>query len=103
MSLIRRREFLPHLLGLTGATLTIRSPSVHAADKTAGKTNFNVRTFGARGDGSHLDTQALQKAIDTCAQSGGGTILFPAGTYLSGTLFLKSRVALHLDSGAVLL
>lgn len=103
MSLIRRREFLPHLLGLTSATLAIRSPAVRAAEQIPGGTPFNVREFGARGDGTHLDTQALQKAIDTCSQSGGGTVLFPAGTYLSGTLFLKSRVALHLDSGTVLL
>jgi len=64
---------------------------------------FNVREFGARGDGQMLDTIALQKAIDACAASGGGTVYFPAGRYLSGTLFLKSRVALHLESGSTLL
>jgi polygalacturonase len=64
---------------------------------------FNVREYGARGDGQALDTAALQKAIDACAASGGGRVYFPPGRYLSGTLFLKSRVAVHLENGATLL
>jgi polygalacturonase len=65
--------------------------------------NFNVRAFGAAGDGVHLETASLQAAIDACAASGGGTVRFPAGTYLSGTLVLKSKVTLWLESGAVVL
>lgn len=64
---------------------------------------IDVRTAGAAGDGVRLDTRALQNAIDACAGSGGGTVRLPAGRYLSGTLFLRSRVTLHLEPGAVLL
>jgi polygalacturonase len=63
---------------------------------------FNVREFGATGNGEVLDTQALQSAIDAAASS-GGRVYFPPGTYRSGTLFLKSHVSLYLEAGAVLL
>jgi polygalacturonase len=63
----------------------------------------NVRDFGAAGDGQTLDTLAIQKAIDSFAEKGGGTAYFPPGRYLSGTLFLKSGITLHLEAGAVLL
>lgn len=62
-----------------------------------------VRDFGAVGDGVRLDTAAIQRAIDACAAAGGGTLHFPAGRYLTGTLFLKSRVTLEIEAGAVLL
>ncbi|MBN2023573.1 MAG: glycoside hydrolase family 28 protein [Pirellulales bacterium] len=64
---------------------------------------YCVTDFGAVGDGATLNTAALQKAIDTCAAKGGGTVFFPPGTYLTGTLFLRDRVTWHLDAGAVLL
>jgi polygalacturonase len=53
-------------------------------------------------DGSRLQTKELQAAIDACAKGGGGTVYFPPGRYLSGSLFLKSNVTLHLDAGATL-
>ncbi len=62
-----------------------------------------VRELGAAGDGVRLDTKALQEAIDRVALAGGGTVHVRAGRYLTGTLVLKDDVALHLDSGAVLL
>ena len=64
---------------------------------------FAVRDYGAAGDATTLDTAAIQKAIDACHANGGGKVYFPPGRYLSGTLFLKSNVRLHLESGAVLL
>ncbi len=64
---------------------------------------YRVTDFGAVADGKTLSTEALQKAIDTCAKKGGGTVYFPAGKYLSGTLFLRDHVTCHLESGAVLL
>ncbi len=64
---------------------------------------FDVRNHGALGDGSNKDTHAIQKAIDACHRAGGGTVLVPPGTYLTGTLFIKSGVELHLTAGATLL
>jgi hypothetical protein len=68
----------------------------------AGK-SFDVRSFGARGDGETLDSPAIQKAIDACHAAGGGTVVFSAGTFRSGTLALKSHAHLHLEAGARLL
>ena len=65
--------------------------------------DIQVVDSGARGDGRTLDTAAIQKAIDDCSASGGGTVWFPAGRFLTGTLFLRGHVTLHLADGAVLL
>ena len=62
----------------------------------------DVRTAGAAGDGRTDDTTALQTAIDACAAE-GGVVLVPSGTYVSGTLILKSDVHLHLEQGATIL
>lgn len=64
---------------------------------------FDVRAFGAKGDGRTLDTAAINMAIEMAAAAGSGTVYFPAGDYLSFTIRLKSRVALHLDAGATLI
>src|SRR4051812_8859678 len=64
---------------------------------------YNIRDFGAKGDGKTLDTAALQAAIDTCTRDGGGTVLVPAGTFVIGTTELKSNVTLHLAASATLL
>ncbi len=61
----------------------------------------SVREFGASGDGRSLDTASIQRAIDSIASEGGGILHFPAGTYLTGSIFLKSRVGLELDPGCV--
>lgn len=61
-----------------------------------------VTAYGAQADGQTLATASIQKAIDACAQAGGGTVYFPAGNFLSGTIVLKSHVALHLSPGATL-
>ena len=68
----------------------------------ADKQPVNVREMGAVPDGMTLCTEAIQKAIDRCSAAGGGTVYFPSGTYLSGTLFLKSHVTLHLEANATL-
>lgn len=64
---------------------------------------FSVRDSGAKGDGVMMDTPSIQAAIDTCAADHGGTVYFPAGTYLSGTLTLKDNVTLYLSAEATLL
>ncbi len=61
---------------------------------------YNVRSFGALGDGKAIDSRAINRAIETAAASGGGTVFLPAGTYLSGSIRMKSNINLHLDIGA---
>ena len=64
---------------------------------------YNVIEYGAKADGHTSDTKSIQKAIDECALLGGGTVEFPAGTYLTGTLFLKDNVFLNLHPGSIIL
>jgi polygalacturonase len=64
---------------------------------------LNVRDLGAVPDGKTLCTLAIQKAIDRCSQSGGGTVYLPPGNWLSGTIFLKNNVTLDLAAGSTLL
>lgn len=64
---------------------------------------FDVRRHGAVGDGVALDTGAINKTIEACAAAGGGTVSFPAGRYLTGSIFLKDNVTLWLDAGATIL
>ena len=75
--------------------------SARAADSSTGF--FNVKDYGAKGDGKTLDTGAFNKAIEAIAAAGGGTVFLPAGTYLTGTIHLKSKVVLQLDAGATIL
>src|SRR5437667_4372317 len=63
---------------------------------------YNVKAFGARGDGKALDTVAINQAIEAAARAGGGTVRFPAGNYLSVSIHLKSDIALYLDQGATI-
>ena len=62
-----------------------------------------MREFGAAGNGMTLDTQAIQKALDACGKGGGGTVLFPPGTYLSRPLKIRSKTTVLLEAGATLL
>lgn len=71
------------------------------ADDSGIKT-CNVRDFGAKGDGTTLDTAAIQKALDTCGKAGGGSVVFPPGTYLSKSLVLRAHTTVVLESNAVL-
>ncbi len=63
---------------------------------------YNVKDYGAKGDGQTVDTKAIDAAINAASEKGGGTVFFPAGTYLSFTIHLKSFITLHLDNGATL-
>jgi polygalacturonase len=71
--------------------------------QSAGARDFNVKDYGAKADGSTLDTRAIQAAIDAAAKAGGGTVVVPAGTYLSGSIFVKSNTTLEVEKGATIL
>jgi len=66
----------------------------------AGTTTYNVRQFGATGDGTTIDSDAINRAIDAAAANGGGTVYFPAGYYLSYSIHLKTNITLYLDQGS---
>jgi len=65
--------------------------------------DYNVKKYGAVGDGVHLDNIAINKAIDDCAAHGGGSVSIPAGKYLCGSIRLKSNIELHLDAGSTII
>lgn len=104
----RRRDLLKLAGGGLAASL-VAAPVLHAADRAdvpqggnAGGV-FDVRTFGAIGDGNAIDTSAVNKAIEAASSSGGGTVRFPRGTYASYSIHLRSHVTLFLEQGATIL
>ncbi|MBN2215699.1 MAG: glycoside hydrolase family 28 protein [Bacteroidales bacterium] len=64
---------------------------------------YNIKKYGAAGDGKTIDSPAINEAISAASEAGGGTVYFPAGTYLCFSIRLKSHVGLYLDHGAVIL
>src|SRR5271165_5349101 len=104
-----RRDFLKLAgTGVAGATagISLGAQAQTASMPGAGtSTNsvFDVRAYGARGDGASIDTPAINKAIDAASAQGGGTVRFPPGTYASYSIHLKSNVALYLELGATIL
>ena len=64
---------------------------------------FDIRDFGAIGDGATLNTAAIQKAIDACAENGGGRVSVSSGIYMTGTIVLKSNIDLHIEANAAIL
>ena len=82
---------------------TTVSCSKQAVDSRPQAEVFNVREFGAVGDGTNFDTAAIQKAFNACGKAGGGTVVFPAGTYLSKPLKLCTKTTVQLEAGATLL
>ena len=101
-----RRRFLKSAsAGLAGGAL-VALPVASFAETPVGNAAYgmyDVTAFGARGDGKVLDTPAVNQAIEAAAAAGGGTVIFPAGTYLCYSIHLKSNVALHLAQGSILL
>jgi len=63
---------------------------------------YNVKNYGAKGDGKSMDAPAINKAIEDAASKGGGTVLVPAGNYLCGSIHLKSNINLLIDQGATI-
>lgn len=94
------------LAGLSIVFFGCASTAKHAKKKTEEhkhKSVFNVREYGASGSGTNLDSPAINQAIEAAAEAGGGTVLIPAGTYLSGSIRLKSNIHLVIDAGARIL
>src|SRR5882672_1518555 len=105
---LTRRKWLGavSLPAMAAVLLPSRSTAAEHTDappQDLGARIYNIRSFGAKGDGKTLDTAALQAAIDACTRDGGGTVLVPSGTFVIGTVELKSNVTLHLAASATLL
>ena len=101
-----RRGFLQRVGRVTGFAGLLAVNRGSAAQDVAPidrRKIYDVRAFGARGDGKGLDTAAINRAIAAATAAGGGTIVFPAGTYLSYSLRLQSNVGLHLEHGCTLI
>jgi polygalacturonase len=104
-----RREFLKSIgasvAGVAAATVAVpgtRAEAAVAPGSEAGKM-FDVKIYGAIGDGHTIDTPAINRAIESASAAGGGTVRFPAGTYASYSIRLKSNVVLFLEPGATIL
>jgi len=102
-----RRDFLrTGSIGMAAAAIPAVSFAAAAQDSASTTTApmgiFDVRKYGATGDGKTLDTVAVNKAIEAAAAVGGGVVLFPAGMYLCFSIRLKSQVHLHLEQGSAI-
>ena len=101
-----RRRFLRNasIAGVAGFAIGAKIPTSRAqtAREIGHPILFDVRAFGAAGDGKRLDAAAVNGAIDAAALAGGGTVYFPSGNYLCYSIHLKSNVALYLDQGATI-
>jgi hypothetical protein len=100
----RRRNLMKlSPLALAATATTIGRTALAEAPAAPTDATFNVRTYGATGDGKTVDTPAINKAIEAVANAGGGTLIFPAGTYVCFTIRLRSKVDLHLSRGCTIL
>jgi polygalacturonase len=102
-----RRNFLrAGSLGMAAAAVPALSLAAHAQNSVpktgAAKGVFDVRAYGAAGDGKALDTEAVNHAIEAAVAAGGGVVVFPAGTYLCFSIRLKSAVHLQLLQGSAI-
>src|SRR5919109_1355096 len=102
---VARRYFLKRAAsGVVAVAVAGSGPMQSRATSEAGTTGeYDIKAFGAKGDGKTLDTAAINKAIETAAAAGGGTVQFPAGSYLCYSIHLKSNITLHLGPGATIL
>lgn len=93
------------LAALTALACSTQVTPSYARPAAPGSTpaDYSVRSYGAKGDGQTLDTDAINRAISVAAGAGGGTVRFTAGTYLATSIHLQSNITLQLDSGAEIL
>lgn len=103
---ISRRNWLGHVSAVSlfgAATLQANGAEKDSAMISTGARVYNIRDFGAKGDGVTLDTVAVQAAIDACTREQGGKVMVPAGDFLIGPVELKSNVTLYIAAGGRLL
>jgi polygalacturonase len=101
-----RREFLKRAgMGIAAAAAGVPLAASQPRNVPSGPEtgSFDVRSFGATGDGISIDTAAVNRAIAAAATAGGGAVRFPAGTYACYSIHLKSNVLLYLEAGATIL
>jgi polygalacturonase len=98
-----QHQLMPYLKPTTWKLLVAISLFFIALPVMAAEKVIDVTKVGVVGDGATLNTVSIQKAIDDCTAGGGGTIVFPAGRYLTGTIQLKSNVTLRVEDQATLL
>jgi polygalacturonase len=72
------------------------------ASSSASSNRFPITSYGATGDGKTLNTKSIQSAIDACAKAGGGDLVIPKGTFITGSIFLKQGVSLRIEKDGVL-
>ncbi len=101
----RRNLLRTGSFGAAAAAIPAAQLSASAQQSAASASHdiFDVRKYGATGDGKTLDTPAVNRAIEAAAQAGGGIVRFSAGTYLCFSIRLKSQVHLHLEQGSTIL
>jgi len=98
-----RRNFLKVTgAGIAGTAMGATLLPAAADSPATVQSEYDVRAFGATGDGKTLDTPAIHQAIEAAAAAGGGTVRFPAGTYLCYSIHLKSNLVLYLGPGATI-
>ena len=99
----QRRDFLKYTaIGTAGALAPMSLGAQPLSHQPSGSI-YDVRSFGATGDGKSIDSPAINRAIEAAANAGGGTVLFPTGTYNSFSIRMKSNIALQLMQGATIL
>ena len=90
------------MAGAAAAKVAFSATRAEAA-QDSGRGTFDVRVFGATGDGATIDTPSINRAIEAASAAGGGIVHFPSGTYACYSIRLKSKVALYLEPGATIL
>jgi len=106
---MRFKVFFLFVFSFLFSAVIAQKPNLYWAKDVGAKTFpsakkvYYVNDFGAKSDTITINTKAIQRAIDACAQNGGGIVAFKRGTYVSGSIFLKSNVHLKIDEGVLIL
>jgi polygalacturonase len=99
-----RRQFLKTAgtIAASGAILAAPTTASIKTPTSGSGAPYDVKAFGAKGDGKTLDTATVNRAVEAAAHAGGGTVVFPSGNYLCHSIHLRSNVALQLNQGSTI-